>query len=54
MSVKGKARLDAGRRDSITYWSLDRFRTQYLDATITKWDIFHYAYVLRHHPGYRT
>ena len=42
------------RRENITDWSLGQFRTQYGDASITKWDIFHYVYGLLHHPGYRT
>ena len=41
------------RRENITDWALDRFRAQYQDASITKWDIFHYVYGLLHHPGYR-
>ena len=41
------------RRDNITDWALDRFRTHYGDDTITKWDIFHYVYGLLHHPAYR-
>lgn len=44
----------SNRRENITDWSLDQFRTQYKDKTITKWDIFHYVYGLLHHPGYRT
>ena len=43
----------SNRRENITAWSLDRFRAQYRDNTITKWDIFHYVYGLLHHPGYR-
>ena len=41
------------RRENITAWALDQFRTHYNDQTITKWDIFHYVYALLHHPGYR-
>ena len=41
------------RRENITDWTLARFRTQYRDDTISKWDIFHYVYGLLHHPGYR-
>ena len=41
------------RRENITDWALTRFRTQYQDETISKWDIFHYVYGLLHHPGYR-
>ena len=43
----------SNRRENITDWALDRFRTQYRDDTITKWDIFHYVYGLLHHPFYR-
>ena len=41
------------RRENITDWALARFRAQYRDETISKWDIFHYVYGLLHHPGYR-
>ncbi|MYC94849.1 MAG: N-6 DNA methylase [Caldilineaceae bacterium SB0661_bin_32] len=41
------------RRENITDWALDRFRAHYRDDTISKWDIFHYAYGLLHHPLYR-
>ena len=41
------------RRENITDWTLDHFRTHYRDDTLTKWDIFHYVYGLLHHPGYR-
>ncbi len=43
----------SNRRENITGWALDRFRAHYRDDTITKWDIFHYAYGLLHHPTYR-
>ena len=46
-------RTAANRRENITDWALDRFRTHYRDHTITKWDIFHYVYGLLHHSGYR-
>jgi predicted helicase len=42
------------RRENITDWSLNQFRTHYADDAITKWDIFYYVYGLLHHPGYRT
>jgi predicted helicase len=42
------------RRDNITDWALQQFRTHYGDDTISKWDIFYYVYGLLHHPGYRT
>ncbi|MBX7224073.1 MAG: N-6 DNA methylase [Blastocatellia bacterium] len=41
------------RRENITDWALDQFRTQYHDMGITKWDIFHYVYGLLHAPEYR-
>ena len=43
----------SNRRENITDWALARFRSQYQDETISKWDIFHYVYGLLHHPGYR-
>ena len=43
----------SNRRENITKWALDRFRADYSDDTITKWDIFHYVYALLHHPVYR-
>jgi predicted helicase len=41
------------RRENITDWALEKFRAQYNDSAITKWDIFHYVYALLHHPLYR-
>ena len=41
------------RRENITDWSLEQFRTHYADKLITKWDIFHYVYAMLHHPVYR-
>ena len=41
------------RRENITDWALQNFRTHYGDDTITKWDIFHYNYAVLHHPEYR-
>ena len=41
------------RRENITDWALAQFRAYYGDKTIGKWDIFHYAYGLLHHPIYR-
>lgn len=41
------------RRENITDFALARFREQYADPRISKWDIFHYVYALLHHPGYR-
>jgi len=41
------------RRENITDWALDQFRSHYADPSITKWDIFHYVYTILHHPDYR-
>ena len=41
------------RRENITDWALDRFRSHYCDDTIDKLAIFHYTYGLLHHPEYR-
>jgi len=41
------------RRENITDWALEQFRTRYHDPSITKWDIFHYIYAVLHHPEYR-
>ena len=43
----------SNRRENITDWALDHFRSHYRDDKITKWDIFHYVYGVLHHPGYR-
>lgn len=43
----------ANRQENIIDWALSEFRTHYGDATITKWDIFHYTYGILHHPTYR-
>lgn len=41
------------RRENITDWGLEQFRTQYQDSVIAKWDIFHYVYAVLHHQQYR-
>ncbi len=41
------------RRENITDWALNEFRKHYKDKTISKWDIFYYAYGILHHPSYR-
>jgi predicted helicase len=41
------------RRENLTDWALQEYRTHYHDETIAKWDIFHYVYALLHHPAYR-
>jgi predicted helicase len=43
----------ANRRENVTDWALEKFRAQYADPSISKWDIFHYVYALLHHPQYR-
>ena len=41
------------RRENITGGVLHKFRSQYQDETITKWDVFHYVYAVLYHPDYR-
>ena len=41
------------RRENITDWALEEFRAHYQDASIGKWEIFHYIYAVLHHPDYR-
>ena len=41
------------RRENITDGALQAFRSQYLDETISRWDVFHYNYAVMHHPDYR-
>jgi len=41
------------RRENITDWALEQFRSHYHAPSITKWDIFHYIYSVLHHPEYR-
>jgi len=41
------------RRDAITDWALDAFRTHYGDAAISKEDIFWYVYGILHSPEYK-
>lgn len=41
------------RRENITDWALEQFRSHYADKSITKWDIFHYVYAVLHHSEYR-
>jgi predicted helicase len=43
----------SNRRENITDWALGEFRKHYADATISKWEIFHYTYALLHSPDYR-
>ncbi len=41
------------RRENVTDWALDQFRTHFNQKKITKWDVFYYIYGLLHHAGYR-
>ncbi|MDZ4723203.1 MAG: type ISP restriction/modification enzyme [candidate division Zixibacteria bacterium] len=41
------------RKENITDWARDLFRTHYKQKSISKWDIFYYVYGVLHHPGYR-
>jgi predicted helicase len=41
------------RRENITDWALEQFRSRYHDPSVTKWNIFHYIYAVLHHPEYR-
>jgi predicted helicase len=43
----------SNRRENITDWVLEQFRTHYSDTNISKWNIFHYIYAVLHHPQYR-
>jgi predicted helicase len=43
----------SNRRENITDWALEKFRDNYKDKSISKWDIFHYVYGVLHHPVYR-
>jgi len=43
----------SNRRENITDYALDQFRSHYDDPAISKWDIFYYVYGALHHPGYR-
>jgi predicted helicase len=41
------------RRDNVTDWALEQFKTRYPKAGVTKRDIFHYVYAVLHHSEYR-
>jgi predicted helicase len=43
----------SNRRENITDWALEQFRSHYKDKSIAKWDIFYYTYAVLHHPEYR-
>lgn len=47
------AKDGTARRDNITDWALEQFRSHYSGSSITRWDIFHYVYAVLHHPEYR-
>lgn len=40
------------RQENITDWALARYRKQYNDNSISKWDIFYYVYAILHHSQY--
>jgi predicted helicase len=42
----------SNRHENITDWALAQFQTNY-GSEVMKWDIFHYAYAILHHPEYR-
>ncbi len=46
------AESGGNRRENITDWALDQFRSHY-NASINKWQIFYYVYAILHHPAYR-
>jgi predicted helicase len=41
------------RRENITDWALEQFRSHYSDPAISKWDIFNAIYAILHYPEYR-
>lgn len=43
----------SNRRENITDFALEQFRSHYADPAISKWQIFYYVYGMLHHPGYR-
>lgn len=43
----------SNRRENITDFALEQFRSHYADPGISKWQIFYYVYAMLHHPGYR-
>lgn len=43
----------SNRQENLTDWALQEFRGHYQDATISKWNIFHYVYGVLQHPHYR-
>jgi len=45
---------DGTRRDNITDWALQEFRTRSGLAELSKADIFHYVYAALHHPVWRS
>ena len=40
------------RRENVTDWSLDLFRSRYQGQRITRRDVFDYVYGILHHPAY--
>jgi predicted helicase len=46
--------VDDNKNDNITDWALTQFKNQYPTLeTLSKLDIFHYAYAILHNPDYR-
>lgn len=44
----------SNRRENITDYALQKFREQYANENISKWDIFYYVYAVLHSPEYRS
>ncbi|MGH9517181.1 MAG: type ISP restriction/modification enzyme [Terriglobales bacterium] len=42
--------MPSTNRENITDWALEQFRSYYRDRSITKRDLFQYAYARLHHP----
>jgi len=42
----------SNRRENLTDWALETFRSHYGDSMISKWDIFHYVYAVLYHSVY--
>jgi predicted helicase len=43
----------SNRRENVTDWALEKFRVEYGDESISKWDVFYYVYAVLHHGVYR-
>ena len=42
--------LDTNRRENITGWALNKFRSKYANKRVTNWHISYYVYALLYHP----